>query len=355
VSSSRVLTGLALVAVALATALAVVALGWEGDREDETQGGTLPTATSPTPTPDPDTQPGTRPEEPRPAIAARGTMSPRIVLFGDIVRARVDVIVDAERVDPDSVRVAAAFSPWEVVGQPEQVRREADETTILRTTYVLRCFTSPCLPPGDAVQLEFDAARVTYERARDEAAEGVPPRQSLRITWPVVTLYSRYASASFTGREGLTTPWRADLATLPAVGYRVAPGLVLALLLAAGVLLAGAGGFLVYRAWPRRVPAPPPEPEPLPPPLPPLLLALVLLEDAARADGAEDRRRALELVAEALTEHGDEDLAHSAKILAWSEADPEVEDTTELAARVRATLVVEEEPLHGPEENGRVA
>jgi hypothetical protein len=119
--------------------------------------------------------------------------------------------------------------------------------------------------------------------------------------------------------------------------------LVLAVLLAAG------GAALAYVALPRRAP-PEPEPEPEPEPvivLTPLEQALELLEDASRADGVEDRRRALELVAEVLDLDHPE-LARSARTLAWSEDDPEVEQTSGLATRVRGTI-----DAHG-NGNGRV-
>ena len=71
--------------------------------------------------------------------------------------------------------------------------------------------------------------------------------------------------------------------------------------------------------------------------LTPLEQALELLEDASRADGTEDRRRALELVAEVLDlEHPE--LARAARTLAWSEEDPVIEQTSGLATRVRASI-----------------
>jgi hypothetical protein len=115
--------------------------------------------------------------------------------------------------------------------------------------------------------------------------------------------------------------------------------LVPALLVLSG-LFALAGVALGVVAIPRRKPQPEPEPEPEPEPvivLTPLEQALELLEDAGRADGAEDRRRALELVAEVLDlDHPD--LARAARTLAWSEDDPLVEQTSGLATRVRTTI-----------------
>lgn len=349
---SRILTGLVLAAVAAASALVVILGAWrpEGGDDQASRVGTLPAAAAPGPQAPPASgEPSSSGETP-PAIAARGVVSPRIVLFGDTVQARVDLVLDRDRVDPDSVRVASAFSPWAVVGEPARVRRDAGPITYLTTTYVLRCLTSPCVPPVQTSQVEFDPARATYAAP---GAGDVP--KSLRVDWPVVTVYSRVAAASFVGRAELATPWRVDVLTMPAVSYRSRPGVVLALLLLLGLLLAAIGIALAYVAWPRRAPAPPPEPEaPPPPPLSPLEQALALLEDAARTDGAEDRRRALELVAEVLDESGgDDDLARSARVLAWSENAPEVDETTGLAIRVRSALELEEAGMEG-EENGRV-
>jgi hypothetical protein len=76
--------------------------------------------------------------------------------------------------------------------------------------------------------------------------------------------------------------------------------------------------------------------------LTPLEQALELLEDASREDGAEDRRRSLELVAEVLEDHeGAGDIVRRAKVLAWREDAPQVEDTSGLAARVRSQLQAE--------------
>jgi len=325
VTRRRVLTWLALVGIVAASALAVLLVAWERGRDDAR-------AANPS----------------LETIAAQGVLTPPTVLFGDTVRARVDVLLDRTRVDPDSVRVAAQFSPWEVVGEPVRIRRDAGSTTYVRTIFVLRCLTSPCVPPGQTAPLEFGPARVTYS----DRAGGEERRESIRVAWPVLTVYSRFASASFDGRTGATTPWRADLSTMPGVSYRVAPDVALVALIAGALLLAIAGALLAVLAWPRRAPAPPPEPEPEPEPvLSPLEQALALLEDTARADGAEDRRRALELVAEELAER-DADIARSARVLAWSEDAPATDETSGLAARVRSAI--EEEEAETEEEDGRV-
>ncbi len=271
-------------------------------------------------------------------IAAQGTLDPRITLFGDTIVAHVDVLLDRQRVDPASVRVGTEFLPWEIVGQPTRVRRDSGTDTHLRTTFALRCTGSPCIPPNQSAALEFDAARVSY--AKPGAAPG--DRTSIAAHWPVLLVYSRFAAANADGSTGTAgqNPWRADFISFPAATYRISPSLLLPVLIVLAGLLAAAGFVLAFVAIPRRRREPEPEPQPEPEPvivLTPLEQALELLEDASRADGTEDRRRALELVAEVLDLDHPE-LARAARTLAWSEDDPRVEQTSGLATRVRTTI-----------------
>jgi hypothetical protein len=273
---------------------------------------------------------------PREGIEASGTLVPRITLFGDTVVARVDVFLDRRRVDPESVLVGTEFLPWAIVGERVRLRRDAGPTTLIRTTFALRCTTGPCVPPNEATALQFDPGRVSY------AAPGAAPghRASLTIEWPVLLVYSRFAAANAEAFAGPVSqnPWRADLETFSVATYRMPPGVVIAALLVLAGLLAAAGAALAYLAIPRRQGRPEPEPEPEPAiVLTPLEQALELLEDAERADGTQDRRRALELVAEVL-DLGHPDIARVARALAWSADDPQVEQTVGLATRVRASI-----------------
>ena len=270
-----------------------------------------------------------------PPVEADADLLPRIVLFGDTVTAQVDVVVDRSRVDPDSVRVEADFTPWELVADPERVRRDGAATSHVRTRFSLRCLTSPCLPPRETAPLEFGTALVTY-----------PGGEPVFVRWPVLVVHSRIVSAqrslpvgpAGSGRRGPPEiPWRADVVSMPPASYRVAPGVAFPAFLALGSLLALGGLALAFLAVPRRHPAPPPPEEPPPPPLPPLELALALLEEPAPTDGIADRRRALELVADHL-EGRDAGLAGAARALAWSEELPPAEETGGLAARVRSAL-----------------
>ena len=266
-----------------------------------------------------------------PVIVAEGELRPRISLFGDTVTATVVATLNPRAIDPDSVRVAGSFSPFQQVGKARRIVRSAGDTTSIETTFVLRCLASACVPGTTTIQAQFEPARVAY------AIRAGGPEQAIEVSWPTLTQYTRIHPSAFSGRDALAAPWRADLVRVPAVSYGVAPGLAIALLLVAGGLLVLGGGVLAYRMLPRR--APPPEPEAPPEPeLTALERALAVLESPAQADGVADRRRALELIADEAAQWKDNELTQTARELAWSEDVPEEEAARALVARVRAHL-----------------
>jgi hypothetical protein len=306
---AAVVAGLVLVAVAAAAGTAFLLLRDDGGEET-----------------------GIRP------VRARASLSDRIVVFGDTVRAQVDVALDNRHVDPSSVRVRVGFDPWRRVEAPQLTRTDAGSTSRLRMTYVLRCLKQPCVPERETLPFEFEPALVEFHnRAGGQGA--------LRAPFPVLTVHTRIQPNDLAN----AAPWRLDVTDVPEPSYRTSPNLLLALLIGGSFVLLAAAGALAYAGWPRRhveeVPEPEPEPELLPTPLE---QALELLEDAARANGAADQRRSLELVAEVLAERGEEDgLAEAARALAWSPTAPGPDKTKSLAARVRAAL---EEELRQLEE-----
>ena len=193
----------------------------------------------------------------------------------------------------------------------------------IRMTYVLRCLRQPCVPERDTLPFEFEPARIEFHNR----AGG---RGALQAPFPVLTVHTRIRPEELAN----AAPWRLDVTSVPEPSYRASPGLLLALLIGGSLVLLAGGGALAYVGWPRRhvesVPEPEPEPELLPTPLE---QALELLEDAARANGAADQRRSLELVAEVLAERGEEDgLAEAARALAWSPTAPGPDKTKSLAA-----------------------
>ncbi|HEX2426291.1 MAG TPA: hypothetical protein VHI53_00065 [Gaiellaceae bacterium] len=327
---------LALLAVATASALAVVVLASErgGESEADLDTPTLPAETAPGSVANTGHQPISPTPAPgvSPAVDARATLIPRVIFFGEIIRARFDVTLDRDRVDPDSVRIATELAPWEIL-ETRRERRDDGRKSYLRWTYTMRCLTGPCVPAGATAPLEFSPARVSFA-----PLIGSDGRRSIEVKLPLLVVYSRFSAAGFE-RADAGTPWRADLVSLPAVSYRISPNVAVAVLLLGSALLVAVAGALAYFALPRRTPALPPEPEPEPEPsLTPLEQALALLEESVRTDGSGDQRRALELVSEQLEEWGDPDLSSAARVLAWSEGVPASEQTTALAARVRAEL-----------------
>lgn len=269
----------------------------------------------------------------RDPIVATAALSPRAALFGDTVTATVDVVLDRTVIDPDGVEVRWSDDAWKPVRAPETARQTSGSTALVRTTYVLRCLAQPCVPVRETEEVDFDPARVSYAASVGDGTR----RLTTEADWPPLVLHSRLAGPDENRTDALASPWRADLLSLPAVSYRVAPELVLALLALGGILLLGAAAVILFRLLPER--QPPPEPEPEPEPVAsPLEQALALLEAPAGSNGSQDRRRALELVAEEVERWGDDDLALAARTLAWSEDTPEGDETRALAARLRGHL-----------------
>jgi hypothetical protein len=285
------------------------------------------------------------PSEPVPAIQAEGELSPRSALFGETVTARVDVTLKRALIDPDSVRVATDFEPWRPVGRPRRTRQDGEQTSHVRTTWILRCLTSSCLPPQRPLQVLFTSATVTYDRAGNG-----PSGQRLTVNWPTLYVHSRIAPTALAppalggGSSPFEMPWRADLVSMPAASYRVDPDTAQIGLFAAAAGFGGLGLALAYVGRPRRRPKPVLVPEAPPAPvLTPLEQALALLEDRVTTDGAPDRRRALELIAVELALRGNHDLALRARRLAWSEQLPGVERTSGIAEQARPALGLAEE------------
>jgi hypothetical protein len=283
------------------------------------------------------------------ALEARVVVSPRVVLFGDTVTARVQVALDRARIDPASLRVETSFTPWQFVRTPQRIRRDGARATYIETVYVLRCLGPPCVPTRASSSREFQAVKLSYEHVGGG-------RGSTEVRWPVLVVNTRLVSDDFGRRDEYGTAWRADLATLPVVSYRLSPALLLALLLAGAAVLLVGGGRLAYSAIANsEEPLPPEPPAPPPPPdLTPLERALALLEEPGPLDGAAERRRALEFVAEHFDER-DRSLAASARALAWRSGKPAPAESVGLAARVREHLDQETASDHVEEDDATQA
>jgi hypothetical protein len=304
-----------LAAIGLVGALVVVAF-WDGGGSDVPE----PTVASPS------------------GIQAYADLDTYSVHFGDTVTAKVEVTLDRARVDPDSVRVRADFTPWKPIGPPQVVRRDGRSTTYVETRYTLRCLESFCTTPEEQSLQGFPAARVGYT-ARGPGDEKDTPK-TVRVAWPQLLVTARYTppSASQSASQP-PTRWQADLLTLPAATYRIGPWGLTLILLGLSALLAAAAVAIVLRTRPRPTP-------PVAVAVPgsrgigmtPLEYALELLEDPARVNGSGDQRRALELVADGLVHRGDGVLGRAARALAWSRSVPKIDETRGVARRARAVF-----------------
>lgn len=286
-------------------------------------------------------------------ITASADFSPRVVLFGDTLTARIDATVDTSVVDPQSVEVRWDSAPWAAIRPPERKVERVGSTAHVGTTYVLRCLTNVCAPVRETERVDLEPAQVVFT-----STAGGRRRESVELRWPTLVVNTRAGELDSTTRDALAAPWRADFVALPAVSYRVGPWLVIGLLVLLGVALLAAAGLLARRAWPHREAEPEPEPEPLQV-ASVLEQALELLETETAADGAEERRRALELVADEVEDLGDDALALSARELAWSPLDPAAERTRALAADLRVRFAdvlaeLEAERTNGAHESERV-
>jgi hypothetical protein len=280
-------------------------------------------------------------------MAVEQSLTPPVQLFAEPVVARVDVLVDGERFDPDRVRVAGFFQPYELDGEVVRERRDQGRYTHLRYEFTLRCLVWECLPhtedpgatpvsvaggverpppPGGARDRKVHklrAARVLY----DDPQEGT--QRVRNVTWPEVVSVSRLNFSDY-DVSVLGFPFEASVTPLPEASYRFPPTLVgIGLLVAALALLALPTG-LVVSAF-RRKPAPVVDEEE--PELPPLERALRLVEWACEGD-AEERREALEALAGELDTE-DAVLAGEARRLAWSRELPSPDAAADLVRRVR--------------------
>ena len=269
-------------------------------------------------------------------LAARQTLTPRVHLFAEPIVARVDVIVDTDRYDPDRLSLVPSFDPYEEQGDPVVKRRDSGRYTHLTYEYTLRCLVYACLeevaggppqaqpggippPPsaqaggfGERNSTRFDAARVVY----DDPDEGEQTIQN--VDWPEVQSVSRlhYGDISSGGVSGVGFAWEASVTPLPEASYRVSPNLLGAGLLLGALALLALPAALVVRTLRREEEIAVEEA----PELPPLERALVLVE-WARDRSEPERREALEALAVELDDEGSA-LAGNARRLAWSPSAP---------------------------------
>jgi hypothetical protein len=253
-------------------------------------------------------------------LAATATVDPPTALFGDRITARADVVVDGRRVDPDTVRLDADFAPFALAAPVRRTVTESGDATSIAYRYDLLCLTEACVPAKDSTRLQLPDAHVRA-RLHDGTASDVA------LAWPALDIARRVPAADFSTTR--SPKWRART-DLPAATYRTDPIRLANALTLAAVLLAALGlGLGVWelernrRRRLRRVEAR-------------SLLAHTLdLVRQSTARGADDRRKALALLARVLSrEPVDGRLAGDAARLAWSRPEPSPAGVEALADEV---------------------
>ena len=262
-------------------------------------------------------------EVPQQAVSGQTQLSRSGTLFGDPLRASVQVLVDRHRVDPERIGFTTSFNPYVRVGFAHVARHDTGPVTELTYSTELICLTNLCLSkrPGGSVRLQFPPAEVFYTPKGGA-------RRTLRLGWPALELGSRVSVIDVAGADPFVAPsWRATTAPT-AVTYAISPRLLRTLLFVAAGLLFAAGLFALLRFVQTgklqfRV-------------LSPLERAVVLVERSH--EGSPEKRKALELLSRELARSGEPELALLARELAWAEPAPLPTVTQPLTLDVRRVI-----------------
>jgi hypothetical protein len=258
-------------------------------------------------------------------IAVNATLGPPQHMFGDPIRARIEIVLDAKRIDPETVKVRANFAPYRQLQPPTESRSAAGSVTRLRFDYRLACLAYRCLPVPRK-RFELKNAAVEYN-----TRTGGDPRTE-EIDWPTLTVSGRISRARF-----FEAQTRADFRELGPPTYTVPPRLVAGMALLLAVLFAAAAAFLILRLLPlarlaERLGLKTVDTRT------PLERALARVRETSTADRAEEGRRALERLAHELRRARNPELAGAASELAWSRQFPADGRLTRLSGEVERLI-----------------
>ncbi len=283
---------------------------------------------------------------PRGGLGVAAAILPRSLVFGQPLHARLDVLLDRNTVDPGSVQVRGAFTPYLVDGKERRIRDDIGPLTRLRLDYTLTCLDVQCLPP-DPTQAGQGVVRlpplvVTYKLHNGKIG-------TRAITWPGVIVASRLALGDIAQLESVNVPPYAVSTALPPPSYAIDPTLLRWLLALAAILFLAVAAWLVWRALRREV-APVVEPPPVDPDAgkSPLERALAGVRRTLDADDIPARRRALEQLAHALAAYDGGTLTAEATALAWSEPPPTAETAKPLVDEVAGIIELERKRVAVP-------
>jgi hypothetical protein len=264
-------------------------------------------------------------------LSARTSISPRAQLFGAGVVARLELLIDREVIDPDTLSIATNFKPYKPTAKPRRERIDYERVTRLRYTVPLECLEDACVPASTRTEFQFAPARV---RVRNSVI--------LRPRWAKLTISSRLQTPSLDRNEvrdqplqGPTTglAWRADV-RVASPTWRMGPTPATVLLVGFAIVLFAASLFLLTVAYPglaKRLWRRPAKRSPLE-------RALDVVQRASERGVEAEHRVALDDLATELRAHGARELAGTAYALAWDQPAPAAERTAGLSDQVRELI-----------------
>jgi hypothetical protein len=261
-----------------------------------------------------------------PPLAVETSFSRNWLYFADTVTARVVVLADRHQVDASSIRIRASFDPWQALA-PAQPSSEKSGSISRRTwTFTLVCLTLSCLTPSTLVE-GFNLPRVTVSARKLDGS-------SLKIqkSWPKLRAAGRFQTPP---SPDAPPAFRLQTGIPPAV-YRWSPTSFALMLDVVGAVFIAVAFALVAREFARWSAAAGHRPIEY---RPPLVRALALVREA-KTRRADDRRRAVGLLARTLPQERD-GLTAAASQVAWSRPTPSPDRLEELARMVETDF---EEP-----------
>lgn len=268
-------------------------------------------------------------------VRMQTTLSPSPVVFGQVLTADLDVVVNTKVADPETFQTRARFFPYVLLRAPRRDDERDGSVVRVRYTYRLACDSLACTTGTKRERkIVFPETLVRYRDLQGHA-------RKVRATWPELRLVSRTSTSQFRpqtateAERGLPTAPLLELpadVSAPSPTYRIAPTTGAIALFAAALLA------LVAAAWlARPVVALSRSRTGAAPELSPLERALAAVDDIARhVPGSAEHREALALLARELRRVGRNELVQPARRLAWSEDAPTAGDSRELVTEVRA-------------------
>jgi hypothetical protein len=256
-------------------------------------------------------------------LVVEASLAPNPTFFGDLVVAEVTVDFDAGAVAARSIGIDPDFVPYAATGvaRVSSSRAGSEQTDVYR--YSLQCVGDGCLPGAQPRKVQFPPVIVS--------ALHDGKRVTASATWPSLFVATRLEKSDLAS----ATPRFRSPATMPPATYAVRPGLLAALLVALGAILALAAfallgvELLALRARARRRAADA---------LSPLQRAIAYTRQAADRPEATDRRKAIGLLARTLAAEGHDSLADSTNGTAWSDVPPSPLNARTLADEIETAL-----------------